>query len=93
MRPHFELHHLRGVSKIPCAGLHLMTAHLCALFFACLSDVPAATWPCPAAPAWNTRVALLPGQRPGSVRLQIDMRVNKVCLCGGAGQPDSRCVV
>ena len=37
-------------------------------------------------------MALLPGQRPGSVRLQIDMRVNKVCLCGGAGQPDSRCV-
>ena len=51
-------------------------------------NAPAATWPCPAKPAWNTAIAQLKGSgAPGAVKLQLNMKVDKLCLSYAAAPP------
>eukprot|EP01052_Picozoa_sp_SAG31_P054069 SAG31_NODE_14187_length_822_cov_1.897649_1_plen_172_part_01 len=44
-------------------------------------NAPAATWPCPPNASWNTAIARLNSTDVvGAVKLQLNMRVHKLCL-------------
>jgi hypothetical protein len=47
----------------------------------------AATWPCTPTGGWNELVTLLKGVQPDSIKIQINMRVDKVCLSHGPLPP------
>lgn len=51
-------------------------------------NAPAATWPCPSKPAWNTAIAQLKGSgAPGAIKLQLNMKVDKLCLSYATAPP------
>jgi hypothetical protein len=52
-------------------------------------NAPAATWPCPPKPSWNTAIARLNSTAvSGAMKLQLNMKVHKLCLSyGAAPQP------
>ena len=51
-------------------------------------NAPAATWPCPPKPSWNTAIKRLNSTGvSGAMKLQLNMKVHKLCLSYGVAPP------